>query len=76
VLADLGVIGGLLFSLTWITALRRTARAGSHERRFAVILALVLIAGLQVRHWEYERPLWTLLAIVVGLSLAERPAAE
>jgi O-antigen ligase len=67
--ADLGVVGLALFCLLLLSAVYDGLRAGTDAARLAVVLALLLVVGLQVRHWEYTKSLWAVLAILVELQV-------
>jgi O-antigen ligase len=68
VAAELGVVGLSLFCLTFLAVFRRGLMTRGDDRRLVIVLAAVLIVGLQVRHWEYEKPLWVVVAVLLGLS--------
>jgi putative inorganic carbon (hco3(-)) transporter len=69
VAAELGVVGLLLFGLLLLSAVVDGLQAPEDAARLAFVLALLLAIGLQVRHWEYTKALWAVLAVLVELKL-------
>lgn len=70
---DVGVIGLGLFLLTLAAAVVSTIGTTSLERRFLLVTAATLVVGLLPRHWQYERPTWLIIAILVGMGTAATP---
>lgn len=68
VMSELGTVGIVLFTLIFLVAGYRAFGGRGNERRLTIVLFLVLVVGLQTRHWEYEKPVWTVLAIVCALG--------
>jgi O-antigen ligase len=69
VTSDVGAVGLLLFLGLWLSVLVPAVRARHRfDRRVAIILGLVLVIGLQSRHWEYEKGTWLALSILVGMA--------
>lgn len=68
VAVDLGAVGLLLFLLVLILALAQGLRTRGLDRRLVLVLAATLAVGLVPRHWEYERPTWLVVALVLGLG--------
>jgi O-antigen ligase len=69
VAAELGALGLVVFALLALAIVRPAWLATTGlERKLFVVLCLVLGVGLQVRHWEYEKALWAVLAILAGLG--------
>jgi O-antigen ligase len=67
--AELGVVGLILFSLLLLSVFNDGLRAGPDAARLTIVLAALLVIGLQVRHWEYQKALWAVLAVIVELQL-------
>ena len=74
VAAELGIVGLGLFALILLAVFRRSARAQGVGRKVALVLAVVLLVGLQVRHWEYRLPLWAVLALLLNISAPAEPS--
>ena len=66
--AELGTVGLALFGLLLLAVGRRTISLGSLEGRTAAITIVALVAGLTIRHWEYDKPTWLTLALLIGLA--------
>lgn len=74
VLVEQGLIGLILYLLMFITAYRAVRRLPLLERRFGLVLMATLFAAMLPLTWEHRRPLWFILAALVGLSQALRVA--
>jgi O-antigen ligase len=72
--ADLGVVGLILFSLLLLSALNDGLHSSPDGARLTMVLGALVLIGLQVRHWEYAKALWAVLAVVVELQLVAPPA--
>lgn len=70
VAVDLGAIGLTAFLLIGLATVTHGLRARGSDRAFVGVLMAVIALGLLPRHWEYERPLWLMLALVIGLGEA------
>ncbi len=69
VAAELGIIGLALFLLILMClGARIGVLPASLERRTLVVLAAVILIGLQVRHWEYEKALWAAFAFILATT--------
>jgi O-antigen ligase len=69
-LVEQGVIG-LIFYLTMLLATFRAVRRFSFlERRFGMVLFTTLITAMLPLTWEDQKPVWFIMALLVGLSQA------
>lgn len=68
VLLELGVIGLALFAAMLLAAAVHALRSQATERRLAAVLLFTLAIGLVPRHWEYERPTWLVIALLLALG--------
>ena len=66
VATELGAVGLALFGLVLLTVGKRALGGGGLDRRFAAVLLLVLVLGLQPRSWDHEKATWVVLALLVG----------
>lgn len=69
---ELGAVGLALFLLLLLGIARHGLAAPWLERRLAMVMGGALLVGLQPRHWEDEKALWLVLALVLGLAVAGR----
>jgi O-antigen ligase len=69
VASELGFVGLATFVLLFAAIIGHAYRSGPLERSTALVLAICLLIGLQVRHWEYEKPLWAMFAVLLEFSL-------
>ena len=76
VASELGLIGLVPFLLCWLIACRRALFSAGSSRLVASTLCVVLTIGLQVRHWEYEKPTWLILALLSTMAVAPRNTDE
>ena len=74
VLVEQGLIGLSLFLFMFGAAYRATRRLPLLERRFGLVLMATLVVAMLPLTWEHRKPLWFILAAVVGLSQALRRA--
>jgi putative inorganic carbon (hco3(-)) transporter len=70
VAAELGAVGLALFLLVIVAAFVHASRARGVDRRMLFVVGATLLVGLLPRHWEYERPVWLILALMVGFGAA------
>lgn len=68
VAAELGVVGLGLFLLLVLAAVSQGWTTRIVERRALVVLTIVTMIGLFPRHWEYEKSLWFILAVLAGIG--------
>jgi len=68
VAAGLGFVGVTLFTVVLLLAAHRVARLPARERGFASAALAALLVALLPLHWELQKPLWIVLALLVGLS--------
>ena len=70
VLVEQGIVG-LLFYLTMLFAVFRAVLGLSGlERRFALVLIATLVVAMLPLTWEDRKPVWFILAALLGLSQA------
>jgi O-antigen ligase len=74
VLVEQGLIGLILYLLMFAAAYRAVRRLPLLERRFGLVLMATLVVAMLPLTWEHRKPLWFVLAAVVGLSQALRVA--
>jgi O-antigen ligase len=74
--SGLGVVGVTLFVGILLLAFHRVSRLPSRERRFASAALLALVVALLPLHWELQKPLWIVLALLVGLSREHAPLSH
>lgn len=70
VLADLGAVGLTVFGLLVLAVTYPIRRARPLERRLLTVMAVTLVAGLQPRHWVYEKVTWFFFAVLLGMAVA------
>lgn len=71
VLVEEGLIGLLLFLSMIGMVFLDAFRLPRIERRFALVLLATLFVAMLPLTWEDEKPVWLLMAALVGLSHAE-----
>jgi O-antigen ligase len=74
VLVEQGLIGLILYLLMFLTAFRAARRLPLVERRFSLVLMATLMVAMLPLTWEHRKPVWFILAAIVGLSQALRAA--
>ncbi len=72
VLVEQGVVGLLLFLGMFGSAYRAVRRLPLLERRFGLVLMATLVVAMLPLTWEHRKPVWFILAALVGLSQALR----
>ena len=70
VLVEQGMIGLFLYLMMFLAAYRAILHLPKVERRFALILLATLSVAILPLTWEDRKPLWFILAALVGLSKA------
>lgn len=70
VLVEQGMIGLILYLLMFLTAYRAVRRLPLLERRFGLVLMATLVVAMLPLTWEDRKPVWFILAALVGLSRA------
>lgn len=65
---ETGAVGLALFGFMLYAIFRRGRQVAGLERGLIVVIGLCLLVGLLPRHWENEKALWVMLAIVVSLG--------
>jgi O-antigen ligase len=74
VLVEEGLIGLILYLLMFLAAFRAVRRFPLLERRFGLVLLATVLVAMTPLTWEDRKPVWVILAILVGLSQALRTA--
>lgn len=69
VAAGLGVVGLALFALVGVLTAVGTRALPVLDRRVLLVLLLALLVGLVPLHWELQKPLWIVLALVLGAGV-------
>ncbi len=75
VLVEQGLVGLTLFLAMFASAYRAVRRLPLVERRFGLVLMATLVVAMLPLTWEHRKPVWFILAALVGLSQAIRAAA-
>jgi O-antigen ligase len=68
VLVEEGLVGLLFYLLMLAAAFRAVLRLAHLERRFALVITGTLIVAMLPLTWEDKKPVWFILASLVGLS--------
>jgi len=68
VLVEEGLIGFLFYALMLLAAVRACLRLPQADRRFALVLLATLFIAMSPLTWEDRKPVWFVLAAIVGLS--------
>jgi O-antigen ligase len=71
VLVEEGAIGFVLFALMFLAVFRAILDLPSMERRFGLVLLATLGVAMLPLTWEAQKPVWVILALLVGLSRAQ-----
>jgi len=74
VLVEEGMIGLVLYMTMFWAVLLAVLRLPQLERRFALVLLAALVVAMTPLTWEDRKPVWIILAILVGLSQAHLAA--
>ena len=75
VAADLGLVGLALFCLILLAIARMVLLSKGQHRKLGAVLLATLLLGLLPRHWEYDKPTWLVLAMLIGVA-AVSPSLE
>jgi O-antigen ligase len=70
VLVEEGIVGLLLFLLMFLLVLGPILRLPRLERRFALVLLATLMVAMSPLTWEDQKPVWFILAALIGLASA------
>jgi O-antigen ligase/polysaccharide polymerase Wzy-like membrane protein len=70
VLVEHGIVGFLLYATMILAVVRAALRLPRAERRFALVLLATLGTAMLPLTWEDRKPVWFILAAVLGLSQA------
>jgi O-antigen ligase len=73
-LVEQGMIGLFLYLLMFLAAVRAVRRLPLQERRFGMVLMATLVVAMMPLTWEHRKPVWLILAVLVGLAQAYRAA--
>ena len=76
VLVGQGLIGLMLWLGMFAAAFLPVLRMPALERKLWLTILMTLGIGLQVRTWDYRKPLWLILAILVAHGVSTRLAAR
>jgi O-antigen ligase len=74
VLVEQGLIGLILFLLMFASAFVAVRRLPLLERRFGLVLIATLMVAMLPLTWEHRKPVWFILALLVGLAEVFRAA--
>jgi O-antigen ligase len=70
VLVEQGIVGLILYLTLFVAVYRSIRRLPKSERRFALTLLATLAVALLPLTWEDRKPVWFILAALLGLSQA------
>lgn len=70
VLVEEGLIGLFFYAAMLVAAVRASLRLPRIDRRFALVLLATLFLAMSPLTWEDRKPVWFVLAALVGLSQA------
>jgi len=73
-LVEEGLVGLLLYLTMMLAVLGAVLRLPKFERRFALLLLATLFVAMSPLTWEDRKPVWFILAALLGLSQATLPA--
>jgi O-antigen ligase len=73
VLVEEGVVGLLLFLAMLGSVFFATFRLPRLERRLSLVLLATLCVAMLPLTWEDQKPVWLILAMLIGLACAEVP---
>jgi len=71
-LVEQGLIGLMLYLLMLVSAFLAVRRLSLLERRFGLVLMATLVVAMLPLTWEHRKPVWFILAALVGLAQAHR----
>jgi O-antigen ligase len=74
VLVGQGLIGFVLFLAIFVVAFWPIPGMSTLQRRFWTILSLTLLIGLLPRTWDYRKPTWLVLGVLIAAGA--RPPGE
>jgi O-antigen ligase len=74
VMVEEGIVGLLLFLAMLASAFFAVIRLPRLERRFALVLLATVCVAMLPLTWEDQKPVWLVLAMLIGLSHAAGPA--
>jgi O-antigen ligase len=74
VLVEQGLVGFFFYIMMFIAVFRAVRKLPSSERRFALILMATLGIAMMPLTWEDRRPVWFVLAALIGLTQARDAA--
>lgn len=78
-LVEEGIVGLLLYVTMMLAVLGAVLRLPKFDRRFALLLLATLFVAMSPLTWEDRKPVWFILAALLGLSqatLAARASAQ
>jgi O-antigen ligase len=70
VLVEQGLVGFILYITMFIAVFSSVRKLPSLERRFALVLLATLGMAMSPLTWEDRKPVWFILAALIGLSQA------
>jgi O-antigen ligase len=70
VLVENGILGLALYGLMFIAVLRAVLKLGPLDRRFSLVLLATLGVVMIPLTWEDQKPVWFILAALIGLARA------
>jgi O-antigen ligase len=75
ILVEQGIVGFVFYMWMILAAWRAVRRLPKWDRRFAFILLASLALAMSPLTWEDRKPVWFILAVMVGLAYSYFPAA-
>ena len=76
VLVGQGIVGLALWLGMFATAFFPVLRMPAVERKLWLVILMTLGIGLQVRTWDYRKPLWLILGILAAHGVSTRIASR
>lgn len=76
VLVGQGIVGLVLWLAMFVAAFLPVLRMPVVEKKLWIVILLTLGIGLQVRTWDYRKPLWLILGVLAAHGVSTRIAAR
>lgn len=76
VLVGQGIVGLALWLAMFAAAFLPVLRMPVVERKLWIVILMTLGIGLQVRTWDYRKPLWLILGVLAAHGVSTRVAAR
>jgi O-antigen ligase len=73
VMVEQGLVGFLLYSAMFVAVVLALLNLPPPERRFALVQLAALMTAMLPLTWEDSKPVWFILAVLLGLAKAQVP---